>query len=217
VLGVGPDPKAASPSAWRRSICYPQHSAGGRRRCHRIVCPLEKAVKIVPLAWLMVLAYYFFFHDRNSTKMRHFNNLPWDDSSRRSPRCPPSHPLMALPSHPVQASAWTARPSGLLTHAALMGRVSLLLHQVGSTTYSPPTSATMGGEYSPTAVPPMLSAPAISSYCSMAPFSDAITKNSWPQTSWAEIDQRLAQVNSMLAQMSMSRCPPPPLHIAGGA
>jgi hypothetical protein len=29
VLGVGPDPKAASPLARRRSICYPQHSAGG--------------------------------------------------------------------------------------------------------------------------------------------------------------------------------------------
>jgi hypothetical protein len=29
VLGVGQDPRAALPSAWWRSICYPQHSAGG--------------------------------------------------------------------------------------------------------------------------------------------------------------------------------------------
>jgi hypothetical protein len=43
VLGVGPDPRAASPSAWRWSICYPQHSAGGRRRYYHVVRPLEKA------------------------------------------------------------------------------------------------------------------------------------------------------------------------------
>ncbi len=178
-----PDPRAALPSARRRSICYPQHSAGGRRRCHRVVRPLEKAIKIVPLARLMVSMYYFFFYDRNSTNMRHFNNLPWDDGSRRSPRCPPSYPSMALPSHPAQASVRTARPSGPLTHAASMGRVSPLLHQLGSTAYSPPTSATMGGEYGLTAVPPMLSAPAISSYRSTAPFSDAVTENSRPQTS----------------------------------
>jgi hypothetical protein len=30
MLGVGSDPRAASPSARRRSICYPQQSAGGR-------------------------------------------------------------------------------------------------------------------------------------------------------------------------------------------
>jgi hypothetical protein len=98
-------------------------------------------------------------------------------------------------------------------HAALMGRVSPFLHQPGSTTYSPPTSATMRGEYCPMAVPLMLLAPAISLYCSTAPFSDAITENSWPQTSWAKIDQRLAQVNAMLAWMLMeplSHSPPPP-------
>jgi hypothetical protein len=106
---------------------------------------LKKAIKNVPLARLMVLAYYFFFYNRNSTKMRHFNNLPWDDGSRWSPRCPPSHPLMALPSHPAQASVRMAQPSGPSMHAALMGRVSPLLHQLESTTYSPPTSATMGG------------------------------------------------------------------------
>jgi hypothetical protein len=49
--------------------------------------------------------------------MRHSSNLPWDDGSHRSPRCPPSHSLMALPSHPVQASARTACPSGPLTRA----------------------------------------------------------------------------------------------------
>jgi hypothetical protein len=99
-----------------------------------------------------------------------------------------------------------------------MGRVSPLLHQPGSTTYSPPTFATMGGEYGPTAVLPMLSAPAISSYCSTASFSDAITENSRPQTSWAEIDQRLAQVNTMLARMSMEPLShSPPLYIEGGA
>ncbi len=148
--------------------------------------------------------------------MRHFKNLPWDDGSRRSPRCPPSHPSMALPSHPVQASARTARPSGPLTHAASMGRVSPLLHQLGSTTYSPPTSANMGGEYCPTAVPLMLSAPAISSYCSTAPFSDAITENSRPQTSWDGY-QKLAQINAMLAWMSMEPLydSPPPPHYRG--
>ncbi len=118
VLGVGSDPRAASPSAWRRCTCYPQQSAGGRRpSCHLLICPLEKAIKIVPLARLMVQAYYFFFYDRNNTKMRHFNNLPWDDGSRRSPQCPPSHLSMASPSHPAQASARMAQPSGPSTHA----------------------------------------------------------------------------------------------------
>jgi hypothetical protein len=212
VLGVGPDLRAALPSARQRSICYPQHSAGGRRRCHCVVLPLEKGIKIVPLARLMVLAYYLFFYKRNSTKMRHFNNLPRVDGSRQSPRCLPSHPSMASPSHPAQASARTARPSGPSMHTALMGRVSPLLHQPGSMTYSPPTSATMGGEYCPTAVPPMLLAPVISSYRSTAPFSDAITENSRPQTSWAKIDQRLAQVNAVLARMLMEplfHSPPP--------
>jgi hypothetical protein len=74
-----------------------------------------------------------------------------------------------------------------------------------------------GGEYCPTAVPSMLSAPAISLYCSTAPFSDAITENSWPQTSWAGY-QKLAQINTMLARMSMEPLShSPPLHIAGGA
>jgi hypothetical protein len=99
--------------------------------------------------------------------MRHFNNLPRDDGSRwspqedgshRSPQYPPSHPLMALPSHPAQAPAQKAQPSGPSTHTTLMGRVSPLLHQPRSTTYSPPTSVTMGGEYGPMAAPPMPSA-----------------------------------------------------------
>jgi hypothetical protein len=51
-----------------------------------------------------------------------------------------------------------AQPSGLSMHMTLMGRISPLLHQPGSMTYSPPTSATMGGEYGPTAAPPMPSA-----------------------------------------------------------
>ncbi len=35
LLGVGLDPRAASPLAWRRCTCYPQQSAGGRRpSCH---------------------------------------------------------------------------------------------------------------------------------------------------------------------------------------
>jgi hypothetical protein len=111
--------------------------------------------------------------------MRHSPNLPRDDGSRRSPRCPPSHPSMALPYHPAQASAWTARPSGPST----------------------------------TAVPQTLSAPAISSYRSTAPFSGAITENFWPQNSWAKISQKLAQVNAMLARISMEplyHSPPPP-------
>jgi hypothetical protein len=150
--------------------------------------------------------------------MRHFNNLPRDDGSRRSPKYPPSHPSMASPSHPAQASAWTAGPSGPSTHAASMGRVSPLLHQPGIMTYSPLTFATMGGEYCPTAVPLTLLAPAISSYHLTASFSDAITENSRPQTSWAKIDQRLAQVNAMLARMSMEPLShSPPLHIAGEA
>jgi hypothetical protein len=149
--------------------------------------------------------------------MRHFNNLPRDNGLRLSPQCPPSHPLMASLSHPAQASTRTAQPSGPLTHAASMGRVSSLLHQPGSMTYSPPTSTTMGGEYYPTAVPPMLSAPAISSYCLTAPFSDAITENSWPQNSWAKISQKLAQIDAMLARTLMeplSHSPPPP-HCGG--
>jgi hypothetical protein len=155
--------------------------------------------------------------------MRHFNNLPRDDGSRRSPqddgshwspRCPLSHPSMASPSHTAQASARTAQPSGPSIHAALMGRVSPLLHQPGSTTYSPPTSMNMGGGYCPMAVPPMLSAPAISSYRLTAPFSDAITENSWPQNSWAEVSQRLAQIEAMLAldrtlMEPLSYSPPP--------
>ncbi len=76
----------------------------------------------------------------------------------------------------------------------------------------------MGGEYCPTAVPPTLSAPAIWLYRSTAPCSDAIiNENSRPQTSWAEIDQRLAQVITMLARMLMeplSHSPPPP-HCGG--
>ncbi len=106
-----------------------------------------------------------------------------------------------------------AQPSGPSVHAASMGRVSPLLHQLGSTTYSPPTSATMGGEYCPTAVPPMLSAPAISLYHSTAPFSNAITENSRPQYSMAKISQMMAQIEAMLAQMLMeplSHSPPPP-------
>jgi hypothetical protein len=95
--------------------------------------------------------------------MRPTHSVPPDDGSRRSLRCPPSHPLMALPTHPAQASTWMAGPSGPSTHVATMGRVSPLLHQLGSRTYSPPTSATIGGGYCPTAAPPMLSAPAISS------------------------------------------------------
>jgi hypothetical protein len=97
---------------------------------------------------------------------------------------------MALPSHPVQASARMAQPSGPSTHATLMGRVSPLLHQPGSTTYSPPTSTTMGGEYCPTAIPPMLSAPAISLYHSTAPFSIV----------HAKISQKLDQIEATLAR-----------------
>jgi hypothetical protein len=149
--------------------------------------------------------------------MRPTHSVPPDVGSRRSLRCPPSHPLMALPSHPAQASAQMARPSGPSTHAATMGKVSPLLHQPGSTTYSPPTSTTMGGGYCPTAVPPMLSAPAISSYRPTAPFSDAITENSRPQNSWAEISQKMAQIEAVLARTSMeplSNFPPPP-HCGG--
>jgi hypothetical protein len=74
-----------------------------------------------------------------------------------------------------------------------------------------------GEEYCPTAVPLMLLAPAILSYCLTAPFSDAITENSWPQNSWAKISQKLAQIEAMLARTSMeplSHSPPPP-HCGG--
>jgi hypothetical protein len=63
VLGVGPDPKAASPSARRRSICYPQHSARGRRRYHCIVHPLEKAIKSSHTSRLMVYLYYYLIYE----------------------------------------------------------------------------------------------------------------------------------------------------------
>jgi hypothetical protein len=92
--------------------------------------------------------------------MRPTHSVPPDDGSCRSLRCPPSHPLMVLPSHLAQASTRTTQPSGPSTHAASMGRVSPLLHQPGSTTYSPPTTTTMEGEYGPTAAPPMPSAQA---------------------------------------------------------
>ncbi len=85
--------------------------------------------------------------------------MPQDDGLRRSTRCPPAHPLKASPSHHVQASARTARPSGPLTRSpALMGKVSPIFNQWGRTKYSPPATSTMGGEYSPTAAPPMPSA-----------------------------------------------------------
>jgi hypothetical protein len=92
--------------------------------------------------------------------MRPTHSVPPDNGSRRSLRCPPSHLLMALSSHLAQASARMAQPSGPSTHAASMGRVSPLLHQPGSTTYSPPTTTTMEGEYGSTAAPPMPSAQA---------------------------------------------------------
>jgi hypothetical protein len=93
--------------------------------------------------------------------MKHLYDMPQDDGLRRSTRCHPAHPLMALPSHHVQASARTARPSGPLTRSpASIGKVSPIFNQRGSTKYSPPATSTMGGEYSPTAAPPMPSAQA---------------------------------------------------------
>jgi hypothetical protein len=92
--------------------------------------------------------------------MRPTHSVPPDDGSRRSLRCPPSYPLMASPSHLAQASARMAQPTGPSTHAASMGRVSPLLHQLGSTTYSPPTTTTMEGEFGPAAAPLMPSAQA---------------------------------------------------------
>jgi hypothetical protein len=77
--------------------------------------------------------------------MRPTYSVPPDNGSCQSLRCPPSNPLMASPSHPAQASARTAHPSGPSMHVASMGRVSPLLHQPGSMTYSPPTTTTMGG------------------------------------------------------------------------
>ncbi len=63
VLGVGPDPRAASPLARWRSICYPQHSAGGRRRYHHIVRLLEKAIKLSRTSRLMVYLYYYLIYE----------------------------------------------------------------------------------------------------------------------------------------------------------
>ncbi len=45
------DPRTASPSAWQLSNCYPQYSAGGRWRPLRPSRPLEKAIKIILLAY----------------------------------------------------------------------------------------------------------------------------------------------------------------------
>jgi hypothetical protein len=93
--------------------------------------------------------------------MRHLYDMPQDDGLRRSTRCPPAHPSMASPSHHVQASAQMARLSGpLMRSPALMGKVSPIFNQRGSTKNSPPTTSTMGGEYSPAAAPPMPSAQA---------------------------------------------------------
>jgi hypothetical protein len=63
LLGVGPDPRAASPLAWRRSICYPQHSARGRGRYHRLVCPLENTIKLSCTSRLMVYLYYYLIYE----------------------------------------------------------------------------------------------------------------------------------------------------------
>jgi hypothetical protein len=120
--------------------------------------------------------------------MRHTYNVPPDDGSRWSLQYPPFHPLMVSPSHPAQASAGMAQPSGPSTHAMSMGRVSPLLHQPGSMTYSPPTTATMGGEYGPTAAPPMPLAQASPPDCLakelMAP-SPATTEAATPSPSLA--------------------------------
>ncbi len=81
-------------------------------------------------------------------------------------------------------------------------------------TYSPPTSATMGGEYCPTEVPLMLSAPAILLYCSTAPFSVVHAKISWKLD---QIEATLARYTGNLARTSMeplSHSPPPP-HCGG--
>jgi hypothetical protein len=83
---------------------------------------------------------------RNNTKMRHLYDMPQDDGLSRSTRCPPAHPLMALPSHHVQASMWMAQPSRPLTRSpASMVKVSSIFNQWGRTKYSPPTTSTMGG------------------------------------------------------------------------
>ena len=65
--------------------------------------------------------------------MRQSYNLPQDDGSRRSHRCPPSHHEMALMPHYAQASAQAPRLSFLSTHSpVLLGKVSPH-HQQGST------------------------------------------------------------------------------------
>ena len=116
-------------------IPYYQWGGGG----HRAVRPLEKAIKIVPLARLMVYVYCFLFYGRNSIKMSHSSEFSRDDGPRRSPRCPPAHPLVASPSHPAQASARTARPSGPSTRStASMGKVSPLFNPWGGSTAAPP-------------------------------------------------------------------------------
>ncbi len=109
--------------------------------------PACKSNKNCPACAVDGLFVFILILQRNSTKMRHTYDVPSDDGSRRLPRCPPSHPSMASPSHIAQASAQTARPSGPSTHSqASMGKVSPVLNQWGSTKYSPPASTSMGGE-----------------------------------------------------------------------
>ncbi len=62
MLGVGPDPRVALPLARLWSICYPQHSVGGRRRYHCIVRLLEKAIKLSHTSQLMVCLYYYLIY-----------------------------------------------------------------------------------------------------------------------------------------------------------
>ncbi len=72
----------------------------------------------------------------------------------------------------------------------------------------------MGGEYCSTAVPPMLSAPAILSYCLTAPFSVVHAKIS---RKLDQIEATLAQCTGNLARTLMeplSHSPPPP-HCGG--
>ena len=73
--------------------------------------------------------------------MRQFYNLPRDDGSRRSHRCPPSHHEMALTPHLAQASARALRPSPTTPPSTVPSAQVSPYHQWGSMMPSDPPAS----------------------------------------------------------------------------
>jgi hypothetical protein len=132
VLGVGPDPRAALPSARRRSICYPQHSAEGRRCYHRVVRPREKkTIKSSRTSRLMVYLYYCLIYEgivlkKNEAHIR-------CASGRRLT------PVPLMPSLPSRDGVDARICAGIRAGASTVSAVNRLTHVVGTSLPLPPT------------------------------------------------------------------------------